>query len=94
MTPGRRDKWEGRVEATLESIKEEQKEIKTTLKEDMKEIKTIFTKHTDWGTGKSVEFDKRLDKVGNRVTAVEIKSGLFGTVGGIVGGVLSGLFRR
>lgn len=93
MTPGKRDKWEGRVEATLESIKEDQKEMKVALKENMVEIKKIFGSHLDNSNNKNNEFDKRIDKMGNRVTAVEIKSGIFGTIGGVIGGFISGFLK-
>jgi hypothetical protein len=39
------------------------------------------------------EQGERLNAVENRLTATEIKSGIFGTLGGLIGGFLGGLIK-
>jgi hypothetical protein len=82
MTNGR-DKWEGNIDATLEAIKETQKEIKDLLR-----------CHLDKCSGLMRESDCRIDKLENKVTEIEVRSGILGTIGGIMAAVIGWFIQK
>ena len=59
----------------------------------MKATMESLHKKMDANDIKNDNQDKRINAVENRLTATEIKSGVFGTLGGIVSGILSSMFR-
>ena len=75
-------KWQGRIEVRQEVMIESVNEVKLLLKEHLSMCHSTVT-----------GFDKRIDKIDNEITAIKVKSTIYGSIMGTIMGFIAGMLR-